>query len=174
MKIGEPAPDFALRGVDGGEHTLASYDGADVLVLIQSCNHCPYVIAWEERMMGVQADYADRGVRLVAVNSNDASRYPEDTFEKMTARAAQRGFNFDYLQDPEQTLVNALGAERTPEVFVFARDRRLVYHGAIDDNRDETAVTQQYLRAALDAALAGGEPAPAETQAVGCTVKWLE
>ena len=91
----------------------------------------------------------------------------------MTARAAERGFNFDYLHDPEQTLAHALGAERTPEVFVFDRDRRLVYHGAIDDNRDETAVTQRYLRDALDAALAGESPAQAETPAVGCTVKWL-
>jgi peroxiredoxin len=174
VKLGDTAPEFGLRGVDGQAHTLESYDGADLLVLIQSCNHCPYVIAWEERMIGVQADYADRGVQLVAVNSNDSSRYPDDSFEKMTARAAERGFNFDYLQDPEQTLVHALGAERTPEVFVFDRGRRLVYHGAIDDNRDEQAVVQRYLRDALDAALTGAQPAPAETQAVGCTVKWLQ
>ena len=91
-------------------------------------------------MIGIQADYADRGVRLVAVNSNDASRYPGDSFEQMTARAAERGFNFDYLHDPTQDVARALGSERTPEVFVFDRGRRLVYHGAIDDNRDETAV----------------------------------
>ena len=168
------APQFALQGVDGREHTLESYDVAELLVLIQSCNHCPYVIAWEERMIGVQADYAERGVQIVAFNSNDSSRYPDDSFEHMTARAAERGFNFDYLHDPEQTLAHALGAERTPEVFVFDRSRQLVYHGAIDDNRDDTAVTQHYLRDALDAALAGDTPAPAETPAVGCSVKWLQ
>ena len=174
MRIGDPAPDFTLQGVDGREHTLESYDGAEVLVLIQSCNHCPYVIAWEERMIAVQNDYSARGVRLVAVNSNDASRYPQDSFEQMTVRAAERQFPFDYLQDPAQTVAAALGAERTPEVFVFDRDRRLVYHGAIDDNRDDTAVERQYLRDALDAVLAGEQPPLAETPPVGCTVKWLE
>jgi peroxiredoxin len=173
MTIADQAPDFALRGVDGREHTLESYDAADLLVLIQSCNHCPYVIAWEKRMVEVQADYAGRGVQVVALNSNDSARYPDDSFEQMTVRAAERGFNFDYLHDPEQSLAHALGAERTPEVFVFDRDRKLVYHGAIDDSRDDTAVTQRYLRDALDAALAGEQPSPEETSAVGCTVKWL-
>jgi peroxiredoxin len=174
LAIGQPAPDFTLKGVDGREHSLADYDGADLLVLIQSCNHCPYVIAWEDRIVGVQGDYAERGVRLVAVNSNDSSRYPEDSFENMTARAAERGFNFDYLQDPAQELARALGSERTPEVFLFDRDRKLVYHGAIDDNRDRTEVQQSYLRDALDAALGGGAAPLAETPAVGCSVKWLE
>jgi peroxiredoxin len=173
LALGQPVPEFTLSGVDGCEHALGDYDEAELLVLIQSCNHCPYVIAWEERMVGVQADYADRGVRLVAINSNDSSRYPGDSFEQMTARAAERGFNFDYLCDPTQGLAHALGSERTPEVFVFDKRRRLVYHGAIDDNRDETAVGQSYLRDALDAALAGLPPAPAETPPVGCSVKWL-
>jgi peroxiredoxin len=174
LALGSPAPDFALRGVDGRVHTLDDYRDSELLVLIQSCNHCPYVIAWEGRMITVQDDYAARGVRLVAVNSNDSSRYPHDSFEQMAIRAGERGFPFDYLQDLEQTLVRALGAERTPEVFVFDRDRRLVYHGAIDDNRDDTAVGQHYLRDALDSALAGTVPALAETPPVGCTVKWLE
>ena len=112
---------------------------ADVLVLIQSCNHCPYVLAWEGRMVAIQRDYADRGVRIVAFNSNDASRYPADSFDAMRERAASQGFNFDYLHDADQSLARALGSERTPEVFVFDRDRRLVYHGAIDDSRDEDA-----------------------------------
>ena len=173
LALGEHAPAFALTGVDGREHALAHYDDAELLVLIQSCNHCPYVIAWEERMVGVQADYAGRGVRLVAVNSNDAARSPRDSFEQMTARAAERGFNFDYLYDPTQEIARTLGSQRTPEVFVFDRERRLVYHGAIDDNRDESAVERRYLRDALDALLAGGRPSVAETPAVGCTVKWL-
>ena len=173
LAVGEPAPPFALTGVDGREHSLGDYDDAELLVLIQSCNHCPYVIAWEGRMIELQAEYAGRGVRLVAVNSNDAARYPDDSFEQMTARAAERGFNFDYLYDPSQEVAESLGSERTPEVFVFDRERQLVYHGAIDDNRDETAVERPYLRDALDAVLAGGRPAVAETPAVGCTVKWL-
>ena len=125
-------------------------------------------------MIAVQRDYRDRGVRVVAFNSNDASRYPEDSFERMVAHAAEKAFNFDYLHDPEQTLARALGSERTPEVFLFDRDRRLVYHGAIDDNRDELAVERRYLRErARGGLLAGGAPEVADTPVVGCTVKWL-
>jgi peroxiredoxin len=173
ISVGTTAPDFALKGTDGGEHTLEGYGDADVLVLVQSCNHCPYVLAWEDRMIDVQSDYAGRGVRLVAVNSNNASSHPEDSYDRMVAHSSAKGFNFDYLHDPDQGLAHALGAERTPEVFVFDRDRRLVYHGAIDDNRDDTAVDQEYLRDALDAVLAGQSPPVAETAPVGCTVKWL-
>jgi peroxiredoxin len=173
LELGSSAPDFSLRGVDGEEHSLAGYADAPLLALIQSCNHCPYVLAWEGRMIEIQHDYAERGVRLVAVNSNDASRYPVDSYERMVEHAREAGFNFDYLYDPDQQLVGALGAERTPEVFLFDRDRRLVYHGAIDDKRDEADVSRRYLRDALDAALAGETPSPADTAAVGCTVKWL-
>ena len=107
-------------------------------------------------------------------SSNDASRYPDDSFDAMRRRAEQEGFNFDYLHDEDQSLARTLGSERTPEVFLFDRERRLVYHGAIDDNRDETSVGTHYLRDALDAVLGGGEPPVAETTPVGCTVKWRE
>ena len=170
----DQAPSFRLPGVDGVEHSLESYADADLLVLVQSCNHCPYVQAWEGRMKSIQGDYADRGVKLVAINSNDPERHPEDSFEEMGARAKREGFNFDYLWDEDQSLVRDLGAERTPEVFVFDRDRKLVYHGAIDDSRDDAAVTQHYLRDALDAVLEGREPAVAETPPSGCSVKWRQ
>lgn len=166
------APAFDLPGVDGRSHTLDEYADAAALVLIQSCNHCPYVQAWEGRMKSIQADYADRGVRLVAIGSNDARTHPHDSFEEMVDRAEREGFNFDYLHDADQSLARALGSERTPEVFVFDGTRRLAYHGAIDDSRDEGAVTQNYLRNALDAVLDGRSPAVAETPAVGCSVKW--
>ena len=166
MRPGDPAPAFWLPGVDGAEHSLDSYD-ADLLVLIQSCNHCPYVQAWEGRMSAIADDYRSRGVALVAVSSNDARGYPEDSFGEMKARAERQGFTFDYLYDEPQELAQALDAERTPEVYVFDRD-----HGAIDDNRDDRAVTEHWLRDALDALLSGGEPSPAETDAVGCSVKY--
>ena len=172
IALGTDAPQFDLPGVDGQSHSLDSYAGAEVLVLVQSCNHCPYVQAWEDRLNAVARDYADRGVRVVAVNSNDADRYPEDSFEEMQKRASARGFAFDYLFDEPQAVARELASERTPEVFVYDRDRRLVYHGAIDDSRDETAVTQRYLRDALDAVLAGEAPPVAETPPVGCTMKW--
>ena len=170
--LGAEAPQFDLPGVDGQNHSLDSYAEADVLVLVQSCNHCPYVQAWEGRLSAIASDYADRGVRVVAVNSNDADSHPEDSFDEMQKRSREQGFTFDYLYDEPQGVAQALGAERTPEVFVYDRDRRLRYHGAIDDNRDETGVSQRYLRDALDAVLAGSDPAVAETPAVGCTVKW--
>ena len=170
--LGAEAPQFDLPGVDGQSHSLDSYADANVLVLVQSCNHCPYVQAWEGRLSAIASDYADRGVRLIAVNSNDAVSHPEDSFEEMQKRSREQGFTFEYLYDEPQVVAQALGAERTPEVFVYDRDRRLRYHGAIDDNRDETGVSQQYLRDALDALLAGSDPAVAQTPAVGCTVKW--
>jgi peroxiredoxin len=172
LALGSEAPPFDLPGVDGAQHSLSSYADAPALAVIWSCNHCPYVQAWEDRMIDIQRDYADRGVKLVAVSSNDAERYPEDSFDEMKARAERLGFNFDYLYDADQSAAKAYRPERTPEVFLFDRDRRLVYHGAIDDSRDETAVQRHHLREALDAVLDGGEPAVAETPPVGCTVKW--
>jgi peroxiredoxin len=170
--LGTEAPQFGLPGVDGQNHSLESYSDAEALVLVQSCNHCPYVQAWENRLSAIARDYADRGVRVVAVNSNDAANYPEDSFEEMQKRSSAQRFAFDYLYDEPQAVARELGAERTPEVFLFDRDRRLAYHGAIDDSRDENEVSQQYLRDALDAVLSNEEPAVSETPAVGCTVKW--
>ena len=172
LALGSQAPPFALPGVDGRDHALDEYAEAPALAVVWSCNHCPYVQAWEDRMVAIQRDYADRGVRLVAVNSNDADAYPEDSFPEMKARAERQGFNFDYLFDADQSVARAYGPERTPEVFLFDADRRLVYHGAIDDSRDERAVGSHYLRDALEAVLAGSEPRVAETPPVGCSVKW--
>jgi peroxiredoxin len=172
LPLGTTVPPFSLPGVDGRDHSLDDYADARVLVLVQSCNHCPYVRAWEGRMERIQRDFGERGARLVAVNSNDAASHPEDSFEEMKARARDQGFTFDYLRDDTQDIARALGSQRTPEVFLFDADRKLAYHGAIDDNRDEQAVRQHYLRDALEAVLEGREPPVAETAPVGCTVKW--
>ena len=122
-------------------------------------------------MIALQREFGDRGLALVAISSNDAENYPEDSFDAMKARAAEQGFNFDYLYDEDQSVLNAYGAERTPEVFLFDAERRLVYHGAIDDSRDEEGVTQEYLKDAIEAVLAGEEPTVGDTPPVGCTVK---
>jgi peroxiredoxin len=166
------APAFALPGVDGHTHTLDDYADAKALALVQSCNHCPYVQAWEGRMSELQREYGDRGFKLVAISSNDADNYPEDGFDEMKRRAHARDFTFDYLYDEAQEIPRTLGASRTPEVFLFDESRRLVYHGAIDDNRDERAVTRRYLRDAIEAVLEGTAPDVKETPPVGCTVKW--
>ena len=172
MSVIETAPAFDLPGVDGRNHSLDEYADAPVLVLVQLCNHCPYVLAWEGRINGLQREFADRGVRIVAISSNDAVEYPDDSFEKMIDHARESDYAFDYLYDESQDIARALGSERTPEAFVFDADRRLVYHGAVDDNREEAEVTTHYLRDALEAALAGETPPITDTPPVGCTVKW--
>ena len=129
IAISETAPAFSLPGTDGRSHSLDDYDDARVLVLVQSCNHCPYVQAWEGRLIAIQLDYADRDVRIVAISSNDVSSHPEDSFEEMQVRAREQGFNFDYLYDETQSIAHALGSERTPEVFVFDSDRKLFTAG---------------------------------------------
>jgi peroxiredoxin len=172
MSVISSAPTFDLPGVDGRNHSLEEYRDAPVLVLVQSCNHCPYVLAWEGRINALQRECADRGVRIVAISSNDSEAYPADSFENMVAHARDAGYEFDYLYDESQDVARALGSERTPEAFVFDADRRLVYHGAVDDNREEAHVTTHYLRDAIEAALAGETPPIADTPPVGCTVKW--
>ncbi len=173
LSTGDSAVDFELPGVDGRTHSLSEFDDAEVLVVIFSCNHCPYVRAWEDRMVEIQRDLAAAGVQLIAINSNDDTKYPEDSFEVMKERAREKGFNFPYLRDESQEVAAAYGAERTPEVFVFDRERKLRYHGAIDDNyEDPSAVKSHYLRDAISALLRGEAPPVEETQPVGCTVKW--
>jgi peroxiredoxin len=173
LKIGDKAIPFALPGVDDREHSLADYADKAVVAVLFSCNHCPYVLAWEDRIIQIQTDYADKGVQLIAIGSNDAEKYPADSFPKMKEHAQEKGFNFPYLRDETQEVARFYGAERTPEFFVFDQKGILRYHGAPDDNYDDPqAVKKQYLRAALEAVLAGETPAIAETPPVGCTIKW--
>ncbi len=173
LALGSPCPDFELPGTDGKTHALGDFADRELLVVIVSCNHCPYVIAWEDRMLRVSREYGPKGVALVAVNANDADHYVQDDMAHMVERAKERGFDFPYLRDDSQGFVRSLGARFTPEVFVFDRARRLRYHGRIDDNhRDATQVRSPDLTSALDALLAGKEPPAVETQPVGCTVKW--
>jgi hypothetical protein len=153
--------------VDGERHRLDDYDGLPVAVVF-SCVHCPYVVAWEDRLEQIARDYAGRA-GLVAINSND---HLGDTFEHMVARARERRFSFPFLRDESQEVAHAYAAARTPEVFLLDADHRLVYHGAPDsDHRDSTGAVP-YLRQALDAVLAGEAPAIRETPAVGCTIKY--
>ena len=173
LKIGDKAIPFALPGVDDREHALADYADKEVLVVVFSCNHCPYVLAWEDRMIQIQADYASRSVQFIAIGANDAQKYPADSFPSMKEHARQKGFNFPYLRDETQEVARFYGAERTPEFFVFDNRGVLRYHGALDDNYDDpNGVNSRYLRDALEAVLAGDALAVVETPPVGCTIKW--
>lgn len=173
LQIGDPAPSFSLPGVDGRTHALDGLTDRPVLVVVFSCNHCPYVQAYEDRLVAIQRDYAGRGAQVIAINSNDDVHYPEDSFEQMVARAKAKGFNFLYLRDASQATARAYGATHTPQLFVFDRARKLRYTGKIDDNwQNPQAVTRRYLRDALDALLSGRDPAESQTHAIGCTIKW--
>ena len=141
-------------------------------MLVVTCNHCPYVIAWNPRLRRVAEQYGARGVRFLAINANDATRYPADSLEAMRRFVDGQRWPIPYLHDEGQDVARALGAEVTPHVFVLDREHRLVYRGAPDsDHRDETR-DAEWLRAALDSALAGEAPREAETRARGCSVKW--
>ncbi len=173
LNMGEKAPDFQLKGIDGRIHSLADLRGQKATVVVFSCNHCPYVRAYEDRLIQIQREYFPKGVRFLAINANDARKYPEDGFENMIQRAAEKGYNFPYLRDETQQTARAYGAERTPEIFLLDQELKLRYHGTIDDNWEHPEwVTRHYLRQALDAVLAGEAPKIQETQPVGCTIKW--
>jgi peroxiredoxin len=168
LRLGEAAPGFDLEGIDGARHALADYEGKPVAVVF-SCCHCPYVVAWEERLNDAARDFRDRA-GFVAINSN--SGYLGDSLEDMAQRAEERGFVFPFLYDETQEVARAYGATRTPEVFVFDAGHRLVYHGAPDSSHSDPKAAEPYLRPALEAAIAGREPDVRETPAVGCTIKY--
>ena len=173
LSPGDQSIKFSLPGVDGKTYSLSDYASKEAIAVIFTCNHCPYAQAWEDRIVEIQRDYANKGVQVLSISANDAASHPADSPEKMKERAEQKGFNFPYLYDESQQTARAYGAERTPEVFLFDKAGKLQYHGAIDDNADDpSAVQAAYLRQALDAVLAGKSPTTQQTQAVGCTIKW--
>ncbi len=175
LQIGEKGPDFRLPGVNGKDVSIADFSASPVLVVMFTCNHCPYVQAYEDRLIALQAEYAAKGVSFVAINANDVSRYPEDSFKKMVERAKKKHFNFPYLRDEKQAVVSMYGAEYTPEIFVLDRERTLRYTGRIDDNwKDAGGVTRRDLKDAIDALLAGRPVPDPETHAIGCTIKWAD
>ena len=172
MALGSPAPNFDLLGVDNKRYSLVSFADKPVLVVIFSCNHCPYVKDYEARMVSIQWDYAAKGVQLVVINSNDDKAYPEDSFTEMVKRAKAKGFNFPYLRDETQKVVEAYGGVCTPHVFAFDSNRVLRYRGRIDDSRDESRVAHPDLRNALDDMVAGKSVRVPDTMPFGCSIKW--
>ncbi|MGH2454557.1 MAG: thioredoxin family protein [bacterium] len=169
----EPMVTFTLPGVDGKTYGPESFAETPALAVIFWCNHCPYVRAWEDRVIALAQEYADRGVQFLLINSNDPAKYPDDSFEQMTVRAREKGYPFPYLFDESQAVARQYGATRTPEIFLFDRDRTLRYHGATDDSVDDpAAVRVRFFRDAIEAVLGGRAPEVAETPPRGCTIKW--
>jgi peroxiredoxin len=169
--VGERAPDFTLPDTAGGEHSLMG-DTALVTVVVFTCNHCPYALAWQDRIVDAARDYADRGVRFLAINSNDADRYPRDSFEAMQRRVREEDWPLPYLHDESQEVARDYGAKVTPDVFVIDGNGTLRYRGAPDADYGDPGLNAAWLRGALDAVLDGAAPDPAETEPIGCSIKW--
>ena len=151
---------------------MDDYDGAPATVVVFTCNHCPYALAWHDRIAQVARDYAARGVRVLAVNSNDATRYPKDSLEVMRERVAREDWPMPYLHDATQEVAREYGAKVTPDVFVLDAEGRLRYRGAPDGDYDNPGQRAEWLRDALDAVLGGAILARPETKPVGCSIKW--
>ena len=173
IAIGDAAPSFELSDVSDGKAAFGEAGDDAATVVYWTCNHCPYALAWHDRLLDAARDYGDRGVRFLAINSNDAERYPQDGPEAMRERVeGEGGWPHPYLFDADQDVARAFGAERTPDVFVFDSGLRLRYRGAPDADYEDESQNAAWLREALDAVLDGSEPQRAETDPVGCTIKW--
>lgn len=170
MRIGDRMPPLSLPATDGTTQGLAP-DGAPVVVAF-TCNHCPYALAWHGRLLDVARDYSGRA-RVALVCSNDAERYPRDSFDAMRDRVEREGpWPAPYLHDATQEAARSYGARTTPDVFVFDASGALAYRGAPDADYDDPGQDASWVRAALDAILDGTRPDPAETEPVGCSIKW--
>jgi peroxiredoxin len=173
LAIGAQAPEFSLPAADGKTYRLADFSSAGVLVVFFTCNHCPYVLGSDETTRASAERFAPQGVRFVAINSNSANTYAEDSFEHMVKRMEQQHFPWTYLHDKTQDVARAYGALRTPHFFVFDADRRLVYTGrGVDTPRDASRATTHELNDAIEDVLAGRSVRVAVTNPVGCNVKW--
>lgn len=174
LSIGDSLKSFQLKNVDGT--TVSSDDllkGAKAAAVVFWCNHCPYVLAWEDRMVELGKTYGERGVAFVLINANDPLKYPEDDFSGMVQRHSDKAYPFPYLHDETQETARSFAAARTPEVFLFNSKGILAYHGRIDDNyEDPGAVRSRDLRAAIEDLLAGKNPETSKTEPVGCSIKW--
>ncbi len=173
VALGTAAPDFSLPDAAGKLHALQDFAGARALVVAFICNHCPYVKHMVDGLVQFARDYSAQGVAVVAISSNDASRYPEDSPANMAQLAARKGFGFPYLYDASQSVAQAYEAVCTPDLYLFDQSRLLVYRGQFDGSRpgSQLAVTGADLRAAADAVLAGRR-IEQQTPSVGCSIKW--
>jgi peroxiredoxin len=173
LNIGDKAPGFKLKNIDGKMVSLDDYASAKGVIVIFTCNHCPFAEAYEDRMIDLHNRYAAKGYPIVAINPNDPAVQPEDSFEKMIERSQAKGFPFKYLIDEGQKVYPAYGATKTPHVYLLDKNRVVQYIGAIDDNfSDPTAVKEKFLEEAIAALEQGQKPDPATTKAVGCSIKY--
>lgn len=175
LKPGDNAVEFSLKNVDGSAVALSDYQDQKGVILVFTCNPCPFSIAYEQRIIALHLSYADQGYPVVAINPNDIEISPDDTMDKMKARAEEKDYPFPYLKDESQEVYKAYGATKTPHIFLLQNKGgkfKVVYIGAIDDYAmDAASVTSRYLENAIAALASGNKPDPASTKAIGCTIK---
>jgi peroxiredoxin len=176
VKVGDQAPDFMLKNVNGKMVGLKSMNREKGVIVIFTCNHCPFSKAYEDRIIAIQEKFASRGFPVVAINPNDKEASPEDSYELMIERAKEKKFNFPYLYDETQAIAKAYGATRTPHVFVLKNNQNMfevAYIGAFDDNSFEAdKVEKKYLENAVENLIQNKNAEPEFTKSVGCTIKW--
>jgi thiol-disulfide isomerase/thioredoxin len=174
LPLGTPAPEFNLPDPDGKLHSLDSAAGSRAYVVMFICNHCPFVKHVADELARLGRDYAEQGVAIFAINSNDVENYPDDGPDAMKQESAARGYTFPYLLDADQGVAQAYEAACTPDFYLFDADRKLVYRGQLDGSRpgNDVAVDGRDLRAALDAVLAGDTVAEDQIPSLGCNIKW--
>jgi peroxiredoxin len=169
---GDIAPDFSLKGTDGKTHSLATYKNVKGYIIIFTCNHCPFAVMYEDRINDLAKKYAKKGYPVIAINPNDPSVKPDDSFDNMILRAKDKGFVFPYLIDEGQKIYPQYGATKTPHAYLLDKNRIVKYIGAIDDNaEDASAVKTKYLENAIESIEKGQDPTPATTKAIGCSIK---
>lgn len=169
---GDKATDFKLKSVDGKMYSMADYKDAKGFIVVFTCNHCPFAVKYEDRVIELAKKYKSKGYVLLAINPNDPAAAPDDSYELMKVRAKEKGFTFPYLFDEGQKIYPQYGATKTPHVFLLDKNLIVKYIGAIDDNvEDAKAVKEHYLENAIAALEKGQEPSPATTKAIGCTIK---
>lgn len=174
-KIGDIATDFKLKNIDDKAISLSDYKKAKGFIVIFTCNHCPYSVAYEDRIIDLDKKYKEKGYPVIAINPNNPAKEPKDSFEMMKVRAKEKGFTFPYLFDDGQKIYPQYGATKTPHVFILNKEKGkyiVKYIGAIDDNyKEPTKVKVKYVEQAIDALLKGENPTITETKAIGCTIK---
>lgn len=172
-KIGDKIEDFSLKNINNEMVSLSNYKNAKGFVIVFTCNHCPYAIANEDRLIALDKKYKELGFPVIAINPNDPIAAPDDNFENMIIRSEEKGFTFPYLIDEGQKVYPKFGATKTPHVFIVtANDMKVQYIGAIDNSsRDESKATEKYVENAIDALLAGKSIKKTETRAIGCSIK---
>lgn len=173
LPLGTGAFDFKLPATDGKSYSLESFAASNGLVVVFTCNHCPYARAAWPLLIKLARDYKDKGIAFVGINPNDEGQYPEDSFEVMKQKIGEWGINFPYLRDESQESARVYKAQCTPDIYVFDGDRKLFYHGRVNDNWTEPEkVTKEELKEALDDLLFGKPPPKMQSPSIGCSIKW--